>query len=88
VGNKLDLQSTGRKVSYQEAYRYAEENNLLCFETSARTGECVKEVFEALGEKLPRTEQQIQVPRLAGSASRSTIDFGRSNALRDNKSCC
>ena len=44
VGNKLDLEDE-RVVTQEEAYQFAEENDLLFFETSAKTGENVKKVF-------------------------------------------
>ena len=44
VGNKLDLEDE-RVVTQEEAYQFADENDLLFFETSAKTGENVKKVF-------------------------------------------
>ena len=45
VGNKSDL-TEERKVSEEEGREFAEKNGLLFFETSAKTGENVKEVFQ------------------------------------------
>jgi len=44
VGNKIDL-SSEREVSFLEASRFAQENELMFLETSALTGEGVSEVF-------------------------------------------
>jgi len=44
VGNKIDL-SAEREVSFLEASRFAQENELMFLETSALTGEGVSEVF-------------------------------------------
>jgi len=44
VGNKIDLQQS-REVSFLEASRFAQENDLMFLETSALTGEGVSEVF-------------------------------------------
>ncbi|XP_075687625.1 ras-related protein Rab-17 [Rhinoderma darwinii] len=48
VGNKTDLHDE-RKVSREDAEAFAEQNQLLFMETSAKTGNGVKEVFEAVG---------------------------------------
>lgn len=79
VGNKLDLTSDGvdeasgedsgdaRKVSTEEAKAYAEEESLLFFETSAKTGYNVTEVFTAIANAIPETS--LKTARGAGAAS-------------------
>ena len=47
-GNKTDLEAR-RQVTRQEAIVYAEEENLLWFETSAKSGTGVSEVFTSIG---------------------------------------
>eukprot|EP00731_Ephydatia_muelleri_P034143 Em0048g19a len=47
-GNKADLASM-RKVQFQEAQVYAQENNLLFMETSALTAQNATEIFVAVG---------------------------------------
>jgi GTPase SAR1 family protein len=44
-----------RKVSMEEAKVYAEEEGLLFFETSAKTGYNVTEVFTAIANAIPET---------------------------------
>ncbi|QLL31392.1 hypothetical protein HG536_0B02550 [Torulaspora globosa] len=60
VGNKIDVLESGeeRKVAREEAERLAEEESLLYFETSAKSGENVNEVFLAIGEKIPLKKAQ------------------------------
>ncbi|KAJ4395017.1 Vacuolar protein sorting-associated protein 21 [Neurospora sp. IMI 360204] len=44
-----------RKISTEEARTYAEEEGLLFFETSAKTGHNVTEVFTAIANAIPET---------------------------------
>lgn len=48
AGNKCDL-SSSRRVSKQEAEQYAEENGCVYMETSAKTGENIRELVIAMG---------------------------------------
>ena len=52
AGNKSDL-SAQRAIETAEAEAYAKEAGLLFFETSAKSGENVKELFSAIAKKLP-----------------------------------
>ena len=45
VGNKDDL-NTEREISTAEGQEFAEQNNLLFFETSAKTGHNIDTVFK------------------------------------------
>ena len=44
IGNKIDL-GDEREVSYEEGENFAKENNMLFFETSAKSGENIENVF-------------------------------------------
>ena len=55
-GNKTDLEPR-RQVTKEEAQKYAEEESLLWFETSAKSGEGVEEVFKAIGMSCPNYVQ-------------------------------
>ncbi|EEB18513.1 GTP-binding nuclear protein RAN1, putative [Pediculus humanus corporis] len=44
VGNKKDLEKE-REVTFLEASKFAQENELMFLETSAKSGECVEEAF-------------------------------------------
>ena len=44
IGNKIDLENK-REVSYEEGKNFAEENELLFFETSAKEGNNIQEIF-------------------------------------------
>ena len=47
VGNKTNI-IDGRKVKYEEGKKFAEEKEYKFFETSAKTGEGIKEDFNEL----------------------------------------
>ena len=78
VGNKTDLAGPApdeesddagedrRAVATEEAKAYAEEEGLLFYETSAKTGEMVQEVFEAIAGAIPESTLKPRVGGLAG----------------------
>ncbi|KAH9411011.1 ras GTPase [Ordospora pajunii] len=57
IGNKSDLEDD-RKVQYQEAKEYADSQSLMLFETSAKTGKNVAEIFSMIAEKVPKEEKK------------------------------
>jgi len=59
AGNKLDL-SSQRKVDAKDAKAYADENGCIFFETSAKTGANVQEIFVAIAQKLPKNVEPQQ----------------------------
>ena len=44
IGNKIDLENK-REVTYEEGSIYAQKNRMLFFETSAKTGKNIEEIF-------------------------------------------
>eukprot|EP01102_Stenamoeba_stenopodia_P018727 TRINITY_DN6925_c0_g1_i1.p1 TRINITY_DN6925_c0_g1~~TRINITY_DN6925_c0_g1_i1.p1 ORF type:complete len:208 (+),score=45.40 TRINITY_DN6925_c0_g1_i1:80-703(+) len=79
VGNKTDLPN--RQVQFEAATEYARANELLYIETSVKTNYNVRELFNLIGEKLPKT--RLPVPR--SSIAIQPIDDTR--APPDN-GCC
>ena len=53
-----DKGGDARKISTQEGREYAEEEGLLFFETSAKTGMNVQEVFTAIANAIPETQMK------------------------------
>jgi len=60
----VDGESDARKVSTKTAKAYADEESLLFFETSAKTGMNVAEVFTAIANAIPETS--LKGPRGVG----------------------
>jgi len=56
AGNKSDLESK-REVPTDEARQYAQENNCIFYETSAKSGENVQTMFQQIAMKLPKNTQ-------------------------------
>lgn len=61
-----------RKVSTKEAKSYADEENLLFFETSAKTGTNVGEVFTAIANAIPETSLKTRGAG-AGAGGQTTL---------------
>ena len=54
AGNKSDMENK-RKVQTEEAKAYAEENEIIYMETSAKTAVNVRNLFMEIAKKLPKT---------------------------------
>lgn len=74
--------TSARKISTREAKSYAEEESLLFFETSAKTGTNVAEVFTAIANSIPETS--LKGPRGAttgvGGATQAAISGAANRA--------
>jgi Ras-related protein Rab-5C len=79
-GNEDDASGGARKVSTDEARGYAEEESLLFFETSAKTGHNVTEVFTAIANAIPETSlKNTRGPGASNAVSRAGGDEQRVN---------
>jgi len=88
-----------RKVATKEAKSYADEENLLFFETSAKSGLNVNEVFTAIANAIPETS--LKGPRggapgarggaaAAGGAQESRVNLeglGQNAGAKDGCAC-
>lgn len=84
-----DADGDARKVSTTEAKSYAEDEGLLFFETSAKLGTNVTEVFTAIANAIPETSLKgARGPGATSSSTGRTEDQSRVNLTgpRDNAS--
>eukprot|EP00760_Papus_ankaliazontas_P029335 PhM_4_TR4209/c0_g1_i1/m.27612/K07887/RAB5A; Ras-related protein Rab-5A len=86
VGNKCDL-SAQRKVDTSEAQQYADSEDIIFMETSAKTGQNVNEVFVALAKKLPlkKSSGGGGADGSGGSSNRRTLNQPQS---KKESKCC
>ena len=52
VGNKCDASDNEKKVSREKAKNFANENNMIFFETSAKNGDGINNLFVTIGNKV------------------------------------
>ena len=71
-GEAADDNEDARKVSTKEGREYAEEEGLLFFETSAKTGVNVQEVFTAIANAIPETQMKGTKGAGAGAGAGQT----------------
>ncbi|KAJ8601612.1 hypothetical protein CTAYLR_009771 [Chrysophaeum taylorii] len=93
AGNKADLH-TKRRVEYEEAQKYAEENCILHMETSAKNATNVKDLFREIGEVMYVIDLN-QMSRQLGSCPNPLLNQKgkhfrsyREPKNNDNKACC
>lgn len=82
AGNKLDLEAQ-REVDTETARAYAREAGLLFFETSAKSGDNVTDLFTAIAKKLP-VDAVLNKGNRPGARA---VDLSRGNAARSQSSC-
>lgn len=94
VGNKTDLQ-TQRQVQKEDVSAYAASQNhpnLILMEASAKSGDNVIELFDAVAQKLPKTEAHLATLNRAFTTTGSRrIDLSSGSSGNDqnkSSSCC
>lgn len=82
AGNKLDLaHGNQRQIAYKDAAEYAEENNLIFIETSAKQNENVNEIFH-------RVVRQAALKQIGGKQNGTIRASERTKSEKDEKTGC
>lgn len=91
VGNKTDLEGQ-RDVSFEEGQKFATDNGLLFFETSAQNGQNVETLFT---DSITNIVTRLEEGKLNWDSSQTGIKIGKfpnkeiENALeKKKKNCC
>ena len=93
IGNKSDLEGR-RAVSYDEGKKFAEDNQIMFFETSAKDGSNITEIFN---ESATYLVDKIESGQLNLNATDSGIKIGKypnnggdgpKNEEKKKKNCC
>ena len=91
IGNKSDLEGK-RVISYEEGKNFADENNLLFFETSAKNGSNIQECFNQSASILV---DKIEKGQLKLDQASNGIQIGNfpdseqnENLKKKKKKCC
>ena len=92
IGNKCDLEGK-RAISYEEGKKFADDNNLLFFETSAKDGTNIQEIFI---ESVTNLVDKIESGQLKLDTANNGIKIGKypnkeedeDDAKSQKKGCC
>lgn len=101
VGNKLDLtgeaegepkppvgeeEESGRKVAFEDGQKLADDEGLLFYEASAKSGFNVRKIFLAIANKIPVEQPRSATGRI-GADSGQAVDLGATQQAPQNCQC-
>ena len=86
VGNKIDL--TNRKITKENAEKFAKEKGFKYFETSAKTGESINEVFIEMSKDVFDLYKKTENDDFSIQKSFSLDDNRDIIATKKKKKCC
>lgn len=94
VGNKIDMEDE-REVSFGDSSlaEFANDNNVVYIETSAKTGQGVREAFHLAAENVYKIQTQLNKPKQQQVDVVKAVDLSQSNQGRQQQrqgggGCC
>ena len=87
VGNKCDVESDKREVTYEEGSEYAKKKGYNFYETSAKTGQNVQEAFNDIFEQLYTIFEDEIVGKKKFSPNGATLSK-ETQGKKKKKECC
>ena len=88
VGNKIDLKEQ-RVISKEKMEELGVKINLVSFETSAKTGENVEEIFTKIAELILSNKSEDEVKQVYSKDKQNiSIVSEESSGTKINKQCC
>ena len=88
IGNKNDLEDK-RQVSQEEGQKFAEENNLVFFETSALNGNNIEEIFVQSATELVKRLDSGELKADLNNTGIKVFNYNKeSEDSKKKKGCC
>ena len=87
VGNKKDLKDK-RNISKEEGEKLADDNNFKFFETSAKTGKNVNEIFQTLFEIIVKDDENNIQNKKDEPNNNFVLDNNGVKIIKKKKFCC
>ena len=87
IGNKNDLEDK-RQVSQEEGQKFAEENNLVFFETSALTGNNIEEIFVQSATELVKRLESGEIKADSNDSGIKVFNYNKDLETKKKKGCC
>ena len=82
-GNKIDINE--RQVSNEEAIKFAKERNMKYFETSAKTGFGIKEIFNDIYELNKKGEENQKSKNVKQTTEKNSSNQNNENIVLGKK---
>ena len=87
IGNKSDLEDK-RQVSQEEAKKFAEENDLVFYETSALNGNNIEEIFVESATELVNKLEAGELKEDFNDTGIKVFNYNKDDETKKKKGCC